>query len=226
MVYNKNHYLIDVLKEQFKENNLFCVKDGYLLEKALPSEFNLLTYKTNRCPYGLKCLIDAKICLNYHTYIDRRRVFSNSNTVLNSEKCSYAFVDNKWIDPSKIPCPEGDNCLNLHSIYEMYYHKKYFKIKTCPNDLNGMCKYSQICPFIHKKDLNKNRMKINKEYLDIVNSSLVNQIEFYEKQINSIDILISQHSCEKCNNAIIDNYNIILKCKHFFCNKCINQMVI
>lgn len=44
------------------------------LYQVLPSEFNVVSYKTIRCPFENNCLVKHPVlCLNYHDWKDRRR---------------------------------------------------------------------------------------------------------------------------------------------------------
>lgn len=61
---------------------------------SLPAEFDPRTYKTFPCPLGDFCLLNSKLCLNYHGLLERRR--SLAEIKYSSNPCQYASYDNKW----------------------------------------------------------------------------------------------------------------------------------
>ena len=74
--------------------------------QILPSEFNLETYKTLRCPFERNCPLKYEIlCLNYHSFKDRRR---------NIKRFSYGEAQCRYLkgDDGKYKDPKF--CLNVN----------------------------------------------------------------------------------------------------------------
>ena len=63
-------------KEDIKNNEkleIMLQKKAKDTGDFIPMEFNPLTYKIYKCPLGLICKLDKKLCLNYHNKTDKRR---------------------------------------------------------------------------------------------------------------------------------------------------------
>ena len=81
----------------------------------IATEFNPNTYKIFKCPLGKICKLNEQLCLNYHSFKDRRRNLIDFN--YSNEMC-------KNVINSPTLCPKGDNCGKCHNKYEFYYHPK------------------------------------------------------------------------------------------------------
>ena len=204
------------INDLFYSNEImFCKVD------FVPSEFNLKTYKTLECPYGEKCLLDMKLCFNYHNYIDRRRPDYEKIT---SKICDYAFEEGLFINPEN--CPRGDKCENIHSVAEFCYYPKHFKRQFCKDEKDQVCKYKKVCPYRHRSNNDKsNNYELYQDSLKLLMDELDEKINSLEKILNSSEKKLRPHSCMKCFNLIDDNYNVLAKCKHFFCEQCLDEQV-
>lgn len=99
-------------------------------------EFNLKTYKTQKCPNGEKC----KGCNRYHYEGEKRRDFNK-------------------IQYSATLCQRAQNCMmqercgKAHNFIELYYHPQIFRSLPCPYAIKcKQCSFGSLCNFIHLVD--------------------------------------------------------------------------
>jgi len=88
------------LKSELVGMDIFeSIKDEEDLYQVLPSEFNLETYKTLRCPFEGNCPLKYEIlCLNYHSWKDKRRSIKKFS--YGKEQCPFLISkDGKYGDP-------------------------------------------------------------------------------------------------------------------------------
>ena len=102
-------------------------------EALVPEEFNLKTYKSQKCPIGEKC----KGCNRYHYEGERRR---------DLEKIQYAPM----LCPRTGNCYQQDRCGKCHNFMEIYYHPQIYRSHPCPYTIKmKQCGLGKYCNFIH-----------------------------------------------------------------------------
>lgn len=102
-------------------------------ESSEPEEFNLKTYKTQKCPNGDKC----KGCNKYHYEGEKRRDLG---------KIQYAPV----LCPRLLNCQQQDRCGKSHNFMEIYYHPQIYRSHPCPYSQKcKQCALGTYCNLIH-----------------------------------------------------------------------------
>ncbi len=105
------------------------------------------TFKQNECEKGADCPKGIN-CIKWHNKQDQRR-----DQYIVNYQC-YA-CPNLWDYEKKIfkhetlSCPDGDQCLFSHSIYEAWYHSTTYKTLQCPYLILALHKPEMggECPF-------------------------------------------------------------------------------
>ena len=97
---------------------------------------------------GDKCEKEAIHCTKYHNEKDKRRdvtIFSYSTT-----PCIAIWDDEiNSFDFERMYCPDGDDCHDAHSTYEIIYHPTSYKVVKCPYVTNtGL----NLCPLYKTKE--------------------------------------------------------------------------
>jgi hypothetical protein len=109
-------------------------------QQILPSEFNPITYKTVACPLRKYCKLDSKLCLNYHSFEEKRR--NPKKFRYSAKNCinTYDVLKKVWKD--------SDSCLDV------------FFCNFRGIDVNLVILFlsiSTIAMFIRKKDVDWNK---------------------------------------------------------------------
>lgn len=104
-------------------------------EEMLPEEWLQFSYKVTPCnkPFAH----DWSSCPCSHA--GERAARRDPRAVpYRSIACAYA--------KRRIPCPDGDQCLNAHNLYEYWLHPDRFKTEICQH---GQCCTRPVCFFAH-----------------------------------------------------------------------------
>ncbi|XP_068230133.1 uncharacterized protein [Palaemon carinicauda] len=119
--------------------------------ELIGSDFDVFTYKVNRCKVK-NCKV--KKCIGYHGYHDRRR---DPKLILYKP----SLCDNISSESSS-KCPRGDSCPLSHSIFEIRYHPKVYKMYNCKEYKEGYCEKGDFCENIHKSSAEPRQAKPKK----------------------------------------------------------------
>ena len=192
----------------------------------IPTEFNPATYKMYRCPLGIICKLDVKLCLNYHSKNDKRR----NPDLYEPELCPNLYKNNKTIKNGK--CDLGDDCNKAHNFYEYFYHPKKFRKKECPVEKKDKLCYNRlICPYYHESDSvcgeDDEKMMLDQELISNYYKSLM---VLYEKSIDSelskLKEIKKRYVCYKCgqDNALDHkSFFVDINEKKIICEECKNK---
>ena len=189
----------------------------------IPMEFNPLTYKIYKCPLGLICKLDPKLCLNYHNKNDKRRNPYFHKATL----CPNLYDKNKKKQNGK--CKKGDNCEYAHNLYEYYYHPDKFRTVHCPQEKNRKtCDERLICPYNHETDSdcgkNGNRIIIDEKLIsDYYKSLMVKYEQLIDKEKKKLNKIDEKYLCYICgnNNALnMDEFYVDINEKKIICEEC------
>jgi hypothetical protein len=128
-----------------KQKNTQGKNSKILLNSHLPQQFNLSTFKINKCSLTNKH--NEKQCLGFHSIKDRRR---------NPHFCNYSSEMCSTVELEK-NCQIGDYCQKSHNKVEAFYHPLKFKTKFCshfslenPYSISK-CSYGDYCSFAHSE---------------------------------------------------------------------------
>lgn len=96
-------------------------------------EFNLKTFRTQKCQVGEKC----KGCTKYHYEGEKRRSVENFQYFA-------TLCQNAW------NCKAQERCGKAHNFTELFYHPQVFRSVQCPYALKyKKCIFGNLCNFIH-----------------------------------------------------------------------------
>ena len=182
--------------------------------------------KTQAC-FLKKLCKDIKSCFNYHGEMERRRN-QKDYFIKNNKPCTNVFKESKWLKPSN--CPNGDLCEYFHTKTEMMYDRRNFrKLYECYIEKeHGKCYYYNICPYKHNIDINFKEIYLQNEEILIlkknyfINKKYMCEYENLKKELEKENL---STKCTKCNR-FIEDVMIIFKCQHFYCEDCLNILLL